>query len=108
MRNLTSEECSIISGAGDRSGTLTVSAETVGAAIGGGIGSIGGVAGGVVGTIVGGAVGNYVTGDRAPGSVGPSGIPGAGATAAVPCGGTTTIPIRTDRGPASLAVDLSG
>ncbi|ETX36588.1 hypothetical protein P805_04932, partial [Serratia marcescens BIDMC 44] len=58
--------------------TLTVSAETVGAAIGGGIGSIGGVAGGVVGTIVGGAVGNYVTGDRAPGSVGPSGIPWGG------------------------------
>ncbi|ANM79212.1 MULTISPECIES: hypothetical protein [Serratia] len=78
MRNLTSEECSIISGAGDRSGTLTVSAETVGAAIGGGIGSIGGVAGGVVGTIVGGAVGNYVTGDRAPGSIGPSGIPWGG------------------------------
>ncbi|MEG7408099.1 hypothetical protein, partial [Serratia marcescens] len=75
MRNLTSEECSIISGAGDRSGTLTVSAETVGAAIGGGIGSIGGVAGGVVGTSFGGAVGNYGTGDRAPGSVGPSGIP---------------------------------
>lgn len=78
MRNLTSEECSIISGAGDRSGTLTVFRGNCRRSDRRCIGSIGGVAGGVVGTIVGGAVGNYVTGDRAPGSVGPSGIPWGG------------------------------
>lgn len=50
MRNLTSKEYSIISGAGNCNGTLTVSAKTFGAAIDG---PIDGVAKGVVTTIVG-------------------------------------------------------
>lgn len=76
MRDLTPQECAMISGAADSKGKFTVSPETAGSAVGGFIGdTFGGGVGALGGTIAGGAIGNYLTGDRKIGSVGSTGIP---------------------------------